>query len=434
MGLDNRELATIILTGAFVLWVAWFAAKNSDGRRSMRDIGGILLGPKLLVPLVSYVAWVAMLAVGAEQIGLWTAGLSFPLIAWFIAIGIPLVFRLTERKRDEAFFRPTVRRALGATAVVEALIGLTVFSLWFELLLGVTATVLFLLSAVAGTRDEFAPVKRLTDALLGSIGLGLVLAALLHLAGVWGSIDRIEYLRELALPIWLTVGVVPFLYILALYSCYEQAFMRIGFGKQSASEKRRARIGIALALHGRAGKVNAFAGSWPYRAAEAGSVRGAVKVGREFLRDLETRKQAERDQAARLERFAGVDGTDDLGRRLDQREFNETREALRQLATAQMGWYRNDGRYRDDLHTLFPFSSLPEDHGACMEVSKDGQAWFAWRRTVTGWCFAVGASGPPPSEYTFEGADPPPGFPGRGSSWANVGAGDDEGVNWQIAA
>lgn len=86
-----------------------------------------------------------------------------------------------------------------------------------------------------------------------------------------------------------------------------------------------------------------------------------------------------------------------------------------------MGWHRNrGGRYDENLLRIvgdLTSQGLPTEHGIQMSVREDGQAWFAWRRSVTGWCFAIGAAGPPPSEWEYEGPDPPAGFPGMDSSW-----------------
>lgn len=94
-----------------------------------------------------------------------------------------------------------------------------------------------------------------------------------------------------------------------------------------------------------------------------------------------------------------MQGTDDDGRQLDQREFEETRRALRWLATCQMGWYRNrGGRYRQELLDIlgdFTKQGLPAEHGIELHVAPDGQRWWAGRQTITGWYFAIGAAGPP---------------------------------------
>lgn len=89
------------------------------------------------------------------------------------------------------------------------------------------------------------------------------------------------------------------------------------------------------------------------------------------------------------------------------------------MAAAQSGWYSNPEKvYRADLVELLqPFPGLPDDHGIEIEVANDGQSWWAWRRTITGWCFAVGAAQPPPDEWLYDGLDPPTGFPGEDPAW-----------------
>jgi hypothetical protein len=70
-----------------------------------------------------------------------------------------------------------------------------------------------------------------------------------------------------------------------------------------------------------------------------------------------------------------------------------------------MGWYHKQDRrgrrqYRADLlaalgSDFFTSFGLATDSGIAMKIAKSGQAWYAWRRTLTGWCFAIGAAGPP---------------------------------------
>lgn len=63
-----------------------------------------------------------------------------------------------------------------------------------------------------------------------------------------------------------------------------------------------------------------------------------------------------------------------------------------------------------------------------MKVRGDGQAWFAWRRTTTGWVFGIGAKGPPPSEWFYEGPEPPKGYPDSGPGWGSNAF--ERGPNW----
>jgi hypothetical protein len=87
-----------------------------------------------------------------------------------------------------------------------------------------------------------------------------------------------------------------------------------------------------------------------------------------------------------------------------------------------MGWYRREpvGRYKRDVADVISVFAhgLPDEHGIVMKVRSDGQAWYAWRRTVTGWVLGVGAKGPPPNQWFYEGPEPPKSYPASGEGWS----------------
>jgi len=124
---------------------------------------------------------------------------------------------------------------------------------------------------------------------------------------------------------------------------------------------------------------------------------------------------------------AGRVGVDENGLLLDRREFAETKEALRWLATCHMGWYRNEDRpdqYRPDLLEALSGSrqfEFENDEPITSKVRKDGQAWFAYRMTPSGHVFGIGASGPPPSQWFYDAPAPPSGFPSEASAnWTDT--------------
>jgi hypothetical protein len=65
-----------------------------------------------------------------------------------------------------------------------------------------------------------------------------------------------------------------------------------------------------------------------------------------------------------------------------------------------------------------------------MRVAADGQSWLAWRRTISGWCFAIGSTGPPINEWLYDGAEPPMGFPGGDPEWDCAEERGDRCRNW----
>ena len=72
---------------------------------------------------------------------------------------------------------------------------------------------------------------------------------------------------------------------------------------------------------------------------------------------------------------------------------------------------------------------MPAEHGIVMKVRKDGKAWYAYRRTVTGWVFGTGARRPPTDEWFYDGPEPPQAYPRAGRGWGEAAHVDT--VNWR---
>ncbi len=131
--------------------------------------------------------------------------------------------------------------------------------------------------------------------------------------------------------------------------------------------------------------------------------------------------------------MAGVHGEDENGRQLDRRKFSETIKALSWLGTVQMGQHHSGGRYREDALQIigdFERHGLSGDPGMSLTVSSDGKKWWACRRVITGWVFAIGAAQEPPDQWQYDGPEPPSGFPGEAAEWADKPFSVDAARNW----
>ena len=223
---------------------------------------------------------------------------------------------------------------------------------------------------------------------------------------------------------------MPFIYALSVYAAYERPFRQINRQTIVFRVRWQARIAIAMTLHFKTSDVIQFQHFWAKKLVDAKTFGAARAVVRQFEQSLRDDECTIAEEEYRLWRYAGVDGIDSEGRRLDRREFKETMKALRWLATCHMGHYRKRSRYDENLLSLlgddFTMHGLTGRSRIEMKVAKTGQRWFAYRRTVSGWCFAIGAAGPPPDQWEYDGCDPPCGFPGEDPSWGNGSFGDRE--------
>ena len=422
--LNNREIATLVLV---TIALPWVFSKESV-RESFAPVVKAFLQPKILIPLVAMQAWISLELWVGTQLAFWNPALAKDTILWTLGSSGVLLYNSTRIDSDGGyllFFRRTVLATLCVAAFVEFFANMYVMSLAAELSFQIVGGVLIMMVTVADNNPEYKSVKVFCERVLALIGLAFIAMAARQIYLDWQQLDVLELLLDFALPVWLTVGLVPFLYFFSIYVVYDAAFGRIRWVATGIRARWRSQLTLLSVLHFRARTVQKFT-NYPYFARKLGESRtfsAARGVVAEFLGHLESTKRAKLAEEEKLRRYIGSQEVDNDGKRLDQREFKETIDALRRLETCQSIWYRNDGCYRRDLLKVldddFTGYGLPRKSGIKLSVSRDGQSWYAWRRTVTGWCFAIGAAAPPPDEWLYDGLEPPKGFPTEDSSWGN---------------
>ena len=431
MLLNNRELAALIWLSVAAAWVL----SRRDLRSGIADIVKHLAQPLLLLPLLGMLGWIALEIWAGWKLALWNTSFISDTVVWVVGTALVLYFNVAKATEDPRFFRQTAKGTLKASVSVEFFINLFVFGLLAELIFQFVLTILVTLDAVSGQKPEHKQVKNVLGVLLVGAGFLLLGYTIVQFYVQWAQLDRQVLLLKVALPAWLTIGVLPFVYILSVYVVYDRALRGVHWATSDWRARWRTRFVLVREFRLRRTELRSFTWMWIKRVAVSPDLTGARAVVRQFRDEQRATEQAKRDAEERLRRYAGSNETDTEGRRLDRREFRDTTEALMFLATCQMGWYRNHGgRYREDLLSIVGHDltrhGLPKDHGITVRVAKDGQSWYAWRRTVTGWCFAIGAAGPPPVLWEFDGPETPNGFPGKASEWGSGPSSDEVNRNW----
>jgi hypothetical protein len=147
------------------------------------------------------------------------------------------------------------------TILVEVFVNLVVFPLPIELALVPIVTFLTMLAAFSGMKPEWAPAGRLVDGTLGWIGIALLSYVGGRLATDPGLLNETAGLRFL-LPVWLSLGVLPYIYLLALYLGYDAAFRRINLNCADRATRWRAKRALVRRCHLRARRLGEFRSAW----------------------------------------------------------------------------------------------------------------------------------------------------------------------------
>ena len=419
--MNNRELVTLIYLALFVLSAVFVRGARSALLQMLK----LLVTSKVGVMLAIFLAYTAAAVWTMSRLGLWDTSLVGSTVLWMLLIGFAWFLNLSEADKDPQFIRRHVLEAVAVAAFIEVYVNLAVLPIPLEFVLQGFLIFVAMLNVVAKQEERYRPVARLTSGILIAAGIGVFVYTTVQLVMDWSQLDFYNILDQFLLPIWLTLAAVPGIYLIALYAGYESLFLHMRFWNDDRRPSWRALAGTMVELHGSLTDIGGFRGMAAKPAAQASSFATARQAVRTFKRERAADQAARAAARQRLIDNEGVEGVDAEGLQLDRREFTATKSALRWLATCHMGWYQRDGRpdrYRADLLDVlgdFEQQGLPDPHGIVMKVRKDGQAWYAYRTTPSGYVFAIGASEGPPSQWFYDGGQPPSGYPSTRGGWTS---------------
>ncbi|RIK08334.1 MAG: hypothetical protein DCC49_09020 [Acidobacteria bacterium] len=269
---NDRQIALLIWLGV----IAGVAVAYPTTRSSLKGVVAAALHTKIAVPVLALAAYVVGLVYVGSRLRLWVPQLATDTGFWFCGTALVLLFGIERVTKSDHFFRDTAFGTLGVSALAEFIVNdLFVFDLPTELILLPVLSLLVIVSIVAGHDANLVQVKRLIDTLLGVVGVGLIACVGYRMHSDWQAIEWALAARNFVLPVWLLLGVLPFIYLVAMYAGYEVAYMFIDFGAAEGHSRWRAKLALFLRINLRLRNLGAFNGCWGRNLAAAGSFREA---------------------------------------------------------------------------------------------------------------------------------------------------------------
>jgi hypothetical protein len=219
--LNNRELALIIWSLIFLGWILHL----EKIRKALFAVIKSFTAWKIQLMLWLMIEYVSLIIYFFSKENLWEFSLLKSTIFWFVGTAMVLLLNYLKAYK-EGYFKNTALESLKFAVVIEFIINLYVFNLFLELLLvPMLATVVGML-AVSEGKKEFDLLRRILNGFLATLGIVYIIYAVKNIFGDFWNFATIENLKEFLLYPTFTILLLPFIYLLALLSMYENVFMR----------------------------------------------------------------------------------------------------------------------------------------------------------------------------------------------------------------
>jgi len=275
---NDRQLAVLIWLGVTLILMLL----NHDLRGSLRSVARAVLARKVAIVFAIMTLWVVGELLIARRLSWWDASMTTSTVFWFVGSGFVLFINTPQSAEEEHFFRRSFLTTIKFSVFLGVFMNLFVLNLPAELFLQIALFFLFAMSAVASHKDEFKQVKKLIDALIAITLAGLVTYEITSIATKLSTLSHSGLAWQFFLPVWLALGLLPFIYIAGVYSEYELAFLRTEWTTGRRWGRRWALItSFGLKAH----KLHAFMKSSAYRLSSASSFTDARRTIRQAPQD-----------------------------------------------------------------------------------------------------------------------------------------------------
>lgn len=244
--LSNREIAAAVWITVFLLAAAFF---SSNVRKSVLNLIKQFFAPAIIGAVMAMLLYTLGVVLAMRSVALWDSSLIKDTVFWVSFVALGMLMNASSMLSDKGYFRQAVVDCLKVTGFVEFVSNLYSFSLWIELLMFPVLAILVLMQAIAETRKELAPAKTALRALLLVFGcISLYFTVQNIVADPHPLVDKSNWLG-FALPPFLTIALLPFIYFFSLYMQYESLFQRLSFFEKDPQKIKQAKRTLLRRFH-----------------------------------------------------------------------------------------------------------------------------------------------------------------------------------------
>ncbi len=262
---SNREVAIAIWIFIAIILVL----SHSKIRNSFFQVIKAFFAWKLAISYLIMFAYITLIVLTLDAIGIWRMAHLSITILWVVCVAFIMLFQFSKAN-DPNFLKEAFKGNIIGLIVLEFLINLYVFDLWFELILVPVFVLIGGMIAIAETDEKYKMVKKLLDFIMSLIGLTFIGYASYKVVTDFKHFATLEHFETFYLPIVLSITFLPFVYFTALYAGYETLFIRLQFFVKDAAVLRYAKKKTIFAFNLNLWELNKWSEhintSWRFKA------------------------------------------------------------------------------------------------------------------------------------------------------------------------
>lgn len=236
MGLfNNREIATAVWLIVLALWLL----KRPEIRKSLVNALRAFCHAKILTIVFLMSLYVLGLILALWFLGMWNFDLLKDTIVWFFVGAMVMMFQFATAGDTNILFRKVVADSIKVMIVLEFFVNTYTFPLLIEIVLVPVFSSIMMLDIVASMDKKYELVSKFLGDLQALAGFSILGIAIYRAVSDFQTLRSFDTVRSIALVPMLSIGMLPFLYLMLVVFQYEQLFVRLDISTEKSPQLKR---------------------------------------------------------------------------------------------------------------------------------------------------------------------------------------------------
>jgi len=285
--LNNREWALVIWF-LIVIFFILFSPKMKKIRTPFKQVLKVFFAKKIITTLALMLIYIAIVVFGLFKIGLWESHQLKNTIIWSISVGALSLFKINEIKNTSHFFKNLVLDNLKLIVFVQFVVEFYTFNLFVELLLVPVLVILGAMLALAQTDEKYHFVEKILGGFFVTLGAILIFYSIYMLATNLGDFAKEQTIYDFYIPPLLTLLYLPFIFIMMVFTTYEDVFARLQYFIKELKPRRFAKIYSMLKFRFRIKLLERWVSTLPFQ--DTSSKENIIKSVKQIFKMLSVEK------------------------------------------------------------------------------------------------------------------------------------------------
>lgn len=232
--LNNREIAFAIWFSLLVMWLL----SNKEIRSAFGSVLDCFSKKVIIIPFSLLVLHTLASVWLLSEMGIWDLSQAKNSVFWFFSVAAVSLFRLNKIADDPHYFKNAIKDNLKIIVLLQFLVSFYTFNIFVELIFVPFMALLGGLLAVSQKDEKHLLVHGMLNKLIEILGLAVIVYAAYRMVSDFQEFAQFQTFLDLAVPISLSILLLPLIYLFHVYMVYELVFVGIQFSVKD--EKVRA--------------------------------------------------------------------------------------------------------------------------------------------------------------------------------------------------